>query len=121
MKEAKKIDLETIYTIAQEGLTELRKHDERFAAFQDSLFSQDSKKTNRESCTKDYNKQLDETISQFLKLLSPFFLLNPAHKTLEYLIRHYMYVFSHIFLFVRLLFLYFLLLTQMQHLPLQCR
>eukprot|EP00026_Physarum_polycephalum_P000142 Phypoly_transcript_00142.p1 GENE.Phypoly_transcript_00142~~Phypoly_transcript_00142.p1 ORF type:complete len:2127 (+),score=276.73 Phypoly_transcript_00142:96-6476(+) len=88
--EAKKIDLETIFNIAKEGLEELQKHDERFSSFRETLFSDESAKINRESRTKDYNKHLDETISQFLRLLAPFFLLNPAHKTLEYLIRHYM-------------------------------
>jgi U3 small nucleolar RNA-associated protein 10 len=89
--EAKKIDLETIFNIAKEGLEDLQKHDERFSSFRETLFSDESVKINRESRTKDYNKNLDETISQYLRLLAPFFLLNPAHKTLEYLIRHYMY------------------------------
>lgn len=90
VNEAKKIDLETIHNIALEGLEELRKLDERFGAFSKTLFSEESVKSNRESRNKEYNKNLDEYISQYLRLVAPYFLLNPAHKTLEYLIRHYM-------------------------------
>ena len=88
--EAKKIDLVTIFNIAKEGLEELVKHDTRFSSYNESLFSEESVSISRESRTKEFNKSLDETISQYLKLVAPFFLLNPAHKTLEYLIRHYM-------------------------------
>lgn len=88
---AANIDLETIHNIALSGLTELRKHDERFAAFEASLFSTESRRSPRESRTQDANKELDETISVFLRLLSPLFLLKPAHKALEYMIRHYKY------------------------------
>ena len=36
--------------------------------------------------TKEVNDKLDEVIEEFLCLLSPYFLLKPAHKTLEWLI-----------------------------------
>lgn len=92
INEAKKVDDETIYNIAIEGFEELRKLDERFSPFSETLFSADSVKSNRESHNKEYNKVLDNHLSQYLRLVAPYFLLNPAHKTLEYLIRHYMYV-----------------------------
>jgi U3 small nucleolar RNA-associated protein 10 len=88
-RQAANIDLETIYEIGIEGLNELTKYDERFAPYEDSLFSKDGKELERQLQTTEVNKKLDESIGHFLRLLSPYFLLRPAHKALEYLIRRY--------------------------------
>ena len=39
--------------------------------------------------TPEMNKKTDDSIHSFLALLSPYFLLRPAHKALELLVRKY--------------------------------
>lgn len=69
--------------------THTRTHSAEFRAYEQTLFSPKSKETERLQLTSDENAALDEQITSFLRLLSPFFLLKPAHKALEYLIRKY--------------------------------
>ena len=64
-------------------------HSAEFRTYEQTLFSPKSKETERLQLTSDENAALDEQITSFLRLLSPFFLLKPAHKALEYLIRKY--------------------------------
>jgi hypothetical protein len=80
---------ETLWILAQEGLTELITLDQRFAKFQDTLFNSSTKDFDRQLQTKALNSKLDESLSNFLSLLSPYFLLQASHKTIEYLIRKY--------------------------------
>ena len=44
---------------------------------------------NRALQTNEQNKKLDDSIDSFMSLLSPFFLMRPAHKALELLVRKY--------------------------------
>jgi hypothetical protein len=39
-----------------------------------------------------YNQRLDGQIESYLTLLSPLFMIQPAHKTMEYLVRRYRWV-----------------------------
>lgn len=71
------------------GLEELLSIDPAFEQFEAPLFSQLAKTLARSVQTKAVNKQLDENISLFLTHLSPYFLLKPAHKCLEWLIHRY--------------------------------
>lgn len=91
-EKAEHLDLETILNIGTNGLMELRKYDERFAAFEATLFSPTSLTLTRAQMTKEATQKLDKSIEQFLRLLSPYFLLKPAHKALEWLLRRYQYV-----------------------------
>jgi U3 small nucleolar RNA-associated protein 10 len=68
------------------GLEELLGIDPAFEQFEAPLFSQLAKGLERSVQTKAVNKQLDENISSFLLHLSPYFLLKPAQKCLEWLI-----------------------------------
>jgi U3 small nucleolar RNA-associated protein 10 len=88
-QQASALDLETIFAIGREGLSELIKIDERFRPFEDSLFNNSSKTVERELQTREVNKRIDNSVNAFLQLLSPYFLLRSAHKALEYLIRRY--------------------------------
>eukprot|EP01116_Phalansterium_solitarium_P009960 TRINITY_DN242_c8_g1_i1.p1 TRINITY_DN242_c8_g1~~TRINITY_DN242_c8_g1_i1.p1 ORF type:complete len:1258 (+),score=531.04 TRINITY_DN242_c8_g1_i1:47-3775(+) len=88
-KQSVNIDVEAAHQIGTEGLTELLKLDERFVPFEQTLFGHDGKNVERLLQTNEVNKRLDESVAAFLRLLSPFFLLRPAHKALEYLIRRY--------------------------------
>ncbi|XP_042312567.1 HEAT repeat-containing protein 1 [Sceloporus undulatus] len=88
-KEAANIDRETFFAIGCTGLEELIGIDPSFETFQPTLFSQMSKGLERSVQTKAVNQQLDENISLFLIHLSPYFMLKPAQKCLEWLIHRF--------------------------------
>lgn len=88
-KEAADIDIETIFTIALQGLEVLIGTDERFRKYKNDLFSHRSKELDRETMVPEQNKQLNVSIASYLKLLSGYFLIPSALKTLEYLIRRH--------------------------------
>ncbi|XP_066467559.1 HEAT repeat-containing protein 1 [Tiliqua scincoides] len=88
-KEAANIDRETFFAIGCTGLEELIGIDPSFETFQATLFSQVSKGLERSVQTKAVNQQLDENISLFLIHLSPYFMLKPAQKCLEWLIHRF--------------------------------
>lgn len=66
--------------------------DERFARYSSTLFSQTSLEVNREQQTQKENDKLNKSISSYLRLLAGYLQLPAALKTLEYLIRRYLYV-----------------------------
>lgn len=88
-KEAARKDRDTFYEIGLSGLNELIVLYEGFRIYEDTLFSQSSKEFERAIQSKDVNENLNNTIEKFLKLLSPYFLLQSAHKALEWLINRY--------------------------------
>uniref|UniRef100_A0A671G2F7 HEAT repeat-containing protein 1 n=1 Tax=Rhinolophus ferrumequinum TaxID=59479 RepID=A0A671G2F7_RHIFE len=88
-KEAATVDRDTAFAIGCTGLEELLGIDPSFEQFEAPLFSQLAKTLERSVQTKAVNKQLDENISLFLIHLSPYFLLKPAQKCLEWLIRRF--------------------------------
>uniref|UniRef100_A0A4X2KD30 HEAT repeat-containing protein 1 n=1 Tax=Vombatus ursinus TaxID=29139 RepID=A0A4X2KD30_VOMUR len=88
-KEAASIDRDTIFAIGCTGLEELIGIDPSFQKFESPLFSQLAKNLERSVQTKAVNKQLDENISLFLIRLSPYFMLKPAQKCLEWLIHRF--------------------------------
>ncbi|KAI9492397.1 hypothetical protein BDB00DRAFT_883490 [Zychaea mexicana] len=88
-KEAADQDLETIYSIAHNGIMELVILDSKFAPFQKTLFSEKMKGYDRVLQTAEENAKLDKSITAFLHQLSPYFLLKPAGKAVEWLIRRF--------------------------------
>ncbi|XP_055495531.1 HEAT repeat-containing protein 1 isoform X1 [Leucoraja erinacea] len=88
-KEAATIDRETFFAIGCTGLEELVGIDPSFEEFQSTLFSQAAKGLERSVQTKEVNARLDENITSFLIHLSPFFMLKPAQKCLEWLIHRF--------------------------------
>ncbi|KAL2316770.1 hypothetical protein Fmac_030646 [Flemingia macrophylla] len=88
-KEAADIDIEAIFSIALQGLEVLVGSDERFGKYKNDLFSHRSKELDRELMGIEQNNQLNVTIASYLKLLSGYFLIPSALKTLEYLIRRH--------------------------------
>lgn len=71
------------------GLEVLIGKDERFRNYKNDLFSHRSKELDRELLGIEQNNQLNVSIASYLRLLSGYFLLRPALKTLEYLIRRH--------------------------------
>ncbi|KAI8390372.1 hypothetical protein BD560DRAFT_362243 [Blakeslea trispora] len=88
-REAADQDLETIYSIAYNGIMELVILDEKFSVFEKTLFSESMKSVDRVLQSKEENEKLDASINSFLSQLSPYFLLKPSGKVLEYLIRRF--------------------------------
>jgi len=82
-------DLETVYTIAQEGFQELCLLDERFFVFERGLFSESSKDVDRFLLTRGEVKELNASIEAFLQLVSGRLLLKPAMKAVEWLVRRF--------------------------------
>ncbi|KAG0589672.1 hypothetical protein KC19_1G038600 [Ceratodon purpureus] len=83
------IDLRTIFDLCESGLEELAGTDKRFEAYRKTLFSVETLKLDRELQSRELNEKLNGSISTFLRILSHYILLKPAHQILEYLIRRY--------------------------------
>uniref|UniRef100_A0A8B9TST8 HEAT repeat-containing protein 1 n=1 Tax=Anas platyrhynchos TaxID=8839 RepID=A0A8B9TST8_ANAPL len=88
-KEAAAVDRDTFFAIGCTGLEELMGIDPSFEVFQSSLFSPMSKGLERSVQSKAVNQQLNQNISLFLIHLSPYFMLKPAQKCLEWLIHRF--------------------------------
>ena len=86
-KEAANLDSESVYYLALNGLEQLKLIDEKvFSTFNETLFNQSSITFERSIQTKELNDNLNDEIKRFLIHLSPYFLLKPAHKCLEWLV-----------------------------------
>lgn len=82
-------DRETIYDIGYSGLQQLIALNQSFTQFETTLFDKNALDLQRAVENIQVNKQLNEVIKKFLAHLSPYFLLDPAHKCLEWLIRRF--------------------------------
>jgi hypothetical protein len=82
-------DSATIYHLAKNGLQELQQLDDRFSAYESTLFSSAASELDRLGQTKQVQQALNLSLNAFLRILSPYFLIKPAHKVLEFLIRRY--------------------------------
>ncbi|CAG8469217.1 12813_t:CDS:10 [Ambispora gerdemannii] len=88
-KQAAEYDLNAIHSIGVSGLEELKIIDKVFVDFENTIFSESMKTVDRTLQTKEDNERLDKSIGHFLSLLSPYFLIKPAGKALEWLIRRF--------------------------------
>ncbi|XP_014661419.1 PREDICTED: HEAT repeat-containing protein 1-like [Priapulus caudatus] len=89
LKEAANLDRDTVYSLGCIGLEELALIDPSFLKFERSIFHSSSKTLERSIQAKDVNHELNRNIANFLVRLSPYFLLKPAHKCLEWLIHRF--------------------------------
>ncbi|XP_055746724.1 HEAT repeat-containing protein 1 isoform X1 [Salvelinus fontinalis] len=88
-KDASSMDRSTFFALGCTGLEELLGIEPAFSEFQETLFSQASVGMERSVQSKEVNKKLDEGISLFLTRLSPYFLLKPAQKCIEWLVHRF--------------------------------
>lgn len=88
-KEAALKDRETIFEIGFSGLQELIAINPSFMQFEATLFDKNAKEMQRAVESKEVNRLLDGTIKKFLVHLSPYLLLQAAHKCIEWLIRRF--------------------------------
>ena len=83
------MDIDTVFALGVNGLAELTALNAKFGSYEKTLFNPNMKTMERTLQTKEENAQLDKTIASFLQQLSPYFLVKPAHKALEWLIRRF--------------------------------
>uniref|UniRef100_A0A6Q2XAX1 HEAT repeat-containing protein 1 n=1 Tax=Esox lucius TaxID=8010 RepID=A0A6Q2XAX1_ESOLU len=88
-KDAASMDRSTFFALGCTGLEELLGIEPAFSEFQETLFSQSSMGLERSVQVKEVNEKLDAGISLFLARLSPYFLLKPAQKCIEWLIHRF--------------------------------
>ncbi|XP_017000149.2 HEAT repeat-containing protein 1 homolog [Drosophila takahashii] len=88
-KEAAKKDRRSIYEIGITGLQELTDFNPAFKEFQLTLFDEATLTLERSVELPEVNKMLDAAIGKFLRLLSPYLLLRPAHMAFEWLLRRF--------------------------------
>ena len=86
-QEAANLDIDSIHSLGVNGLEELITLQPAFSEFTESLFAESCKQFERSIEVQSVIKELDNLITKFLRLLSPYFLLRPSHKCLEWLIR----------------------------------
>ena len=83
------MDVDVFFSLGCNGLEELIGIDPTFAQFEAALFQESCKEFERSVQTSDVVVELDKNIATFLRRLSPYFLLKPAQKCLEWLIHAY--------------------------------
>ena len=88
-REAADMDADTFFSLGRNGLEELIGIDHTFSQFEDSLFTESSKEFERSVQTPDVLVELDRNLSVFLRRISPYLLLKPAQKCLEWLVHAY--------------------------------
>ncbi len=81
------IDIDSIHSLGLNGLEELISIDQSFEQFESTLFQDSCKDFERTVQMKEVLEDIDYKIAIFLRKLSPYFLLKPAQKCLEWLIR----------------------------------
>ncbi|TYZ62452.1 hypothetical protein PybrP1_005573 [[Pythium] brassicae (nom. inval.)] len=93
-REAARVDNETVFNLAWNGLLELKRLDARFEALDTSadvaqLFSRQRVHFHRAHASKSEDAALDAALGKVLDALSAYFLLGATHKVLEFLVRRY--------------------------------
>lgn len=80
---------QTLYATCHQGFEELCQLDDRFTAFQSTLFSEESQNQDRNQLTIAENEELDRHIEAFLRLVGSRLRLMPAIKAIEWLVRRF--------------------------------
>ncbi|ETK92888.1 hypothetical protein L915_03853 [Phytophthora nicotianae] len=93
-REAARLDDETVYNLAWNGLLELKQLDARFEELDADaqvakLFSRQRIHFHRAQSSKQDETELNAALDKVLDALSAYFLLGAAHKVLEFLVRRY--------------------------------
>lgn len=82
-------DYDYIYQIGLEGLEDLIEIDSRFSKFKQTLFSETTINLDRNVQSQDTLDQLNKNVEVFLSLVSPYYLLTPSIKAVEWLVRRF--------------------------------
>lgn len=85
-------DIDTIFVLAQSGFDELLSLDPDMEEFEEELFSEAAKRTDRMVLSKEENDNLDRTLGRCLRRLSKWIRLMAGGKCIEWLVRRFRYV-----------------------------
>ena len=88
-READQHDLDSIHALGVNGLLQLASLDSSLLPFEDKLFSEYSKSTDRTLLSSEANAELDDSIDACLALLGPFLMESPTGKVIEWLVRRF--------------------------------
>lgn len=88
-KEADQHDLESIYSLAVNAFIQLSSISLSLRSYEDRLFSDQAKVTDRTLLSTQANDELDEVIGKFLALLGPHLMEAPAGRVIEWLVRRF--------------------------------
>ncbi|KAM6493306.1 hypothetical protein JOM56_011440 [Amanita muscaria] len=88
-READSHDLDTLHALGVNGLIQLSTLDPSLRAFEDDLFSDRARSTDRTLLSTEANAKLNKIIGDFLPLLGQFLLEPPTNKVLEWLVRRF--------------------------------
>lgn len=88
-READLHDLEAIHAIGINSFIHLSSVNPALEKYEDALFSERAKETDRTLLTAEANEELDSNIEEFLWLLGPYLMEPPTGKILEWLVRRF--------------------------------
>ena len=88
-READQHDLDAIHALASNAFFRLRTVEPVLSDYEDALFSEAAKATDRTLQNAELNAKLDESLNSFLPLLGPYLLESPTGKIIEWLVRRF--------------------------------
>ncbi|KAJ3564821.1 hypothetical protein NP233_g8044 [Leucocoprinus birnbaumii] len=88
-READQHDLDSIYALGTNAFLKLCSVDHRLKRFEHDLFSDRARSLDRTLLGREENEKLNALIGQFLGLLGPWLLENPAARVIEWLVRRF--------------------------------
>jgi len=88
-REAHQHDLDSIHALGVNAILQLVSLDPSLLPFQDKLFSDYARSTDRTLLSAEANAELDESIDACLSLLGPYLMEAPTGKVIEWLVRRF--------------------------------
>ncbi|KAF9553866.1 hypothetical protein CPC08DRAFT_672807 [Agrocybe pediades] len=88
-READQYDLESIHALGVNSLLHLASLNPALEKYEDTLFSDRAKETDRTLLTAEAVEELDKAIENLLWLLSPYLIESPTGKIIEWLVRRF--------------------------------
>jgi U3 small nucleolar RNA-associated protein 10 len=88
-READQHDLDSIHALAVNAFFRLKTVEPTLTAYEDSLFSDAAKATDRTLQNAEANAKLNESLNSFLPLLGPYLMESPTGKIIEWLVRRF--------------------------------
>ena len=82
-------DLDAIFALAQSGFAELRELDPDIEEFEDELFSEAAKRTDRMMLNKEQNARLDGVLQRCLRRLGKWVGILAGGKCIEWFVRRF--------------------------------
>ena len=88
-READQQDLDSIYALGVNAYSRLKSLDPTLGLYEEALFSDAAKVTDRTLQTAEANAKLDHALNSFLQLLGPYLLETTTGKVIEWLVRRF--------------------------------